>query len=73
MKHWKLADLVPYLDAALEAFGAQRLMFGSDWPVCTLAISHTRWAEAIRSWLAPLSVSERDRILGGTAIEADQL
>jgi L-fuconolactonase len=73
MKHWTLTDLLPYLDTALEAFGAQRLMFGSDWPVCTLATSYTRWVEAIRSWLAPLSVSERDRILGGTAIEAYQL
>jgi L-fuconolactonase len=72
-KHWEPADLRPYLDAALDVFGAGRLMFGSDWPVCTLATSYTRWAESIRSWLAPLSVSERDRILGGTAIEAYQL
>ena len=73
LKSWTLVDLQPYLDTALEAFGAQRLMFGSDWPVCTLATSYTRWAEAIRSWLDPLSPSERDRILGGTAVEAYQL
>jgi len=48
-------------------------MFGSDWPVCTLATSYARWAETVRAWVAPLSASEQERILGGTAVEAYRL
>ncbi|MFT7676320.1 MAG: L-fuconolactonase [Planctomycetota bacterium] len=47
---WTTADLVPYLDAALEAFGPERVMFGSDWPVCTLAASYSDVCKALRAW-----------------------
>jgi L-fuconolactonase len=70
---WTLADLQPYFDAALEAFKPGRLMFGSDWPVCTLASSYSRWVETVQSLIAPLTPIERERILGGTAIEAYRL
>jgi len=70
---WQAADLVPYLDAALEAFTPRRLLFGSDWPVCTLATSYVRWAETIASWAGVLSVDEQERILGGTALEVYRL
>lgn len=70
---WQPQHLRPYLDAALEAFTPQRLMFGSDWPVCTLATSYVRWAELISSWADELSSAERDRILGGTALEVYRL
>ncbi len=70
---WTAADLAPYLDAALEAFTPRRLMFGSDWPVCTLATSYQRWADTITSWASALSVSERDRLFGETAVEAYRL
>jgi L-fuconolactonase len=72
-ERWKLEDLRPYLDTALGAFGPRRLMFGSDWPVCTLATSYTRWAETIGAWLGPLETSERDAIMGGSAVDAYQL
>jgi L-fuconolactonase len=70
---WTPEHLRPYLDAALEAFSPRRLLFGSDWPVCTLATGYARWLETIERWLEPLSAAERDRILGGTAIEAYRL
>jgi L-fuconolactonase len=70
---WTPEHLRPYLDAALEAFSPHRLLFGSDWPVCTLATGYSRWLETIERWLEPLSAAERDRILGGTAIEAYRL
>jgi len=45
-------------------------MFGSDWPVCLLATSYRRWFETVTNFIAPLSDSERSRIMGGTAVEA---
>lgn len=58
-----------YLDSVLEAFTPRRLMFGSDWPVCTLATQYAGWCEVIEKWAAPLSETERERIWSGTAIE----
>lgn len=70
---WQPEHLAPYLDAALEAFTPRRLMFGSDWPVCTLASGYVRWAQTIAKWAGTLSAAEGDRILGGTALEAYRL
>ena len=64
---WKPADLKPYVDAALECFGPERLMFGSDWPVCLLAASYQEVYESLRELLGPLSATERAQIFGGTA------
>ena len=69
-EEWTEADLRPYLDAVLEAFGPSKLMFGSDWPVCLVATSYRRWADLVRSYVSRLASAERNRILGGTAIEA---
>jgi L-fuconolactonase len=70
---WTDADLDPYFDVVLEAFEPQRLMFGSDWPVCLVATSYKRWFELVSRWIARFSADERDRILGGTAVEAYSL
>jgi L-fuconolactonase len=56
-----------YLDAALELFGAHRLMFGSDWPVCLLAAPYGRVAALIDNWAAEMSLDERAALWGGTA------
>ena len=69
-RSWTQAQLRPYMDAALEAFGPQRLMFGSDWPVCLLACEYERWFNIVCGFASRLSGSERDRLLGGTAVEA---
>jgi L-fucono-1,5-lactonase len=68
--NWTEKQLRPYMETALEAFGPRRLMFGSDWPVCLLATSYRRWFEAVKDFVAPLSDGERERIMGGTAVEA---
>jgi L-fuconolactonase len=64
---WQVADLRPYAEAALDAFGPARLMFGSDWPVCTLAASYSGVLEAARDLTADLSPAERDAVFSGTA------
>jgi L-fuconolactonase len=66
-QQWKSADLRPYVDTALELFGPERLMYGSDWPVCELAGTYDQVFTAVTDALAPLSMSERAAILGETA------
>ena len=68
--NWTEKQLLPYIETALDAFGPRRLMFGSDWPVCLLATPYRRWFETVTNFIAPLSDSERSRIMGGTAVEA---
>ncbi len=64
---WTPRDLKPYVQAALESFGPDRLMFGSDWPVCELAGSYGRVYDALVETLPTLSESEQAAIFGGTA------
>jgi L-fuconolactonase len=64
---WTEEQLEPYFDTVLEAFRPERLMFGSDWPVCLLATSYANWINLVRRRIAPLSDDERSAILGGTA------
>ncbi len=70
---WTVADLRPYASTALEAFGPARMMFGSDWPVCLLAASYDRVAEAARELTGGLSPDERDEVFGGTAARVYRL
>jgi len=66
-ERWKPGDLAPYLNTALEAFGVERVMFGSDWPVCTLAASYERWLAQLEGWSCMLTPAERAALFGGTA------
>ena len=66
---WTPADLKPYVSEALEIFGANRCMFGSDWPVCLVAANYERVIDALRECVKDLAESERDRVFGGSAIE----
>ena len=61
--------LRPYIDAALETFGASRLMLGSDWPVCTVAASYQAVVGLVLEAIDEYSTVERHQILGGTARE----
>jgi L-fuconolactonase len=72
-QRWSIDDLRPYLDAALEAFTPRRIMFGSDWPVCTQATSYARWVETVTALTSKLTESEQTLVLGGTATEAYSL
>lgn len=66
---WTVEDLRPYADVLLDAFGPYRLMFGSDWPVCTLAASYGRVLAAARLLTGALSPSERAAVFGSTAVD----
>ncbi|MEZ5277350.1 MAG: amidohydrolase family protein [Opitutaceae bacterium] len=70
---WTGEQLRPYFEIVLDAFGPQRLMFGSDWPVCLVACGYQRWRDLVFGWLTNLSTDEQARVLGGTAIEAYRL
>lgn len=72
-KHWTPETLLPYLDTVVDAFGADRLIVGSDWPVCLVATEYAKWFEALRTYFARFSESEQNAIFGGTAIEVYQL
>jgi L-fuconolactonase len=64
---WTPATLRPYIDAALEAFGPSRIMFGGDWPVSTLAISYPAWVALVDEAIADLSATEKRQIFRDTA------
>jgi len=64
-KNWKAADLQPYLDVVFECFGPERLMWGSDWPVCLLAASYERVYQVVADYSGQLSATERAAIFGG--------
>jgi L-fuconolactonase len=61
------AEIHRYIDAALDRFGAERLMIGSDWPVCTVAAPYSQVIDLVRSAIADRTASERAAIMGGTA------
>jgi L-fuconolactonase len=64
---WSVEQVKPYWEVVLAAFGPQRLMFGSDWPVCLVRSSYARWFECVHELASTLSPSEYERVMGGTA------
>ena len=72
-EHWTLDDLRPYVAHVLEVFGPERLLFGSDWPVCLVAGSYRRVLDAAIALFAGLGEAQRDEIFGGTARRAYRL
>jgi L-fuconolactonase len=70
---WTRDDLVPFFEIVLSAFGPKRLMFGSDWPVLTLASSYKKWSDTVRFLIGALSADEQELVSSGSAIEAYRL
>ena len=66
---WTIEDLRPYVDHVLSEFGAERVMWGSDWPVCRLRAEYGDWLAAARILTKELEEKEKSRVFGGTAIE----
>lgn len=64
-KNWRATDFVPYVETVWKAFGEDRLMFGSDWPVCLLAGAYHEVKGIVDGWLAGMSPQVREKILGG--------
>jgi L-fuconolactonase len=71
--HWRPADLVPYVQRLLEWFGPDRLIYGSNWPVCLLAGSYVQVYDALVGALGDVTPAEHDRIFGGNAEAAYRL
>lgn len=71
--HWKPAQLTPYLDVVFKAFGTDRLMIGSDWPVCLVAAEYQRVMSIVIEYISALSEDEQSAILGGNAVKAYKL
>ena len=66
-KTWTQDDYLPYLDVVFDCFGIDRLMLGSDWPVCTLSGSYSEVVGIVRSYIEALSDQEKDNVMGDNA------
>ena len=69
-RHWQIADLVPYVERVLDWFGQERVMFGSDWPVCLLAASYSETKHVTEELLISLPTEAHSSIFEGTAVRA---
>lgn len=72
-KTWTYDQILPYMEAALEAFTPGRLMFGSDWPVSRVAVAYADWVRAVERFTAPLTATEREALFCNTAASAYKL
>jgi L-fuconolactonase len=70
---WTAESLKPYLNTVVEAFGPQRLLAGSDWPVCLVASSYGRWFQVLNEYFEDFSIEERKAIFGETAMQVYKL
>ncbi len=66
--HWSPEQIVPFLDVAFEAFGPDRLMIGSDWPVCLVAASYAKVVDVVKNYIAHKTPDCQDRVLGRNAL-----
>lgn len=66
---WAKADFDPYMDVVVNAFGTDRVMFGSDWPVCLVAARYSEVLDIVKNYFSGYSDLERDKVFGGNAIE----
>ncbi|WP_422349987.1 amidohydrolase family protein [Flagellimonas sp.] len=67
-KHWVPDQFDSYINLVLEAFGPDRVMFGSDWPVCLVAANYQQVKQLVANAIAGLSQSEKDKIMGANAM-----
>ena len=67
--NWTPEQIEPYMQLVLDAFGAQRILFGSDWPVCLVAGNYTKTKELVTNFIAKLSSEEQAAIMGGNAMQ----
>lgn len=67
-QRWQPTDFRPYLDVVFDAFGTQRVMFGSDWPVCEVAGGYSRTISLLNDYLTSFSPTEQARFWGDNAV-----
>jgi L-fucono-1,5-lactonase len=68
-KHWRQDDFVPYVDVVIEAFGPERIMYGSDWPVCLVAASYEQTLGIVVEYFSSFSEAEQELFFGKNAIQ----
>lgn len=68
-KNWKQEDFVPYIDVIIEAFGPNRIIYGSDWPVCLVVTSYERVLGIVEEYFSSFSQSEQELVFGGNAVQ----
>jgi len=68
-QNWKYEDFTPYMDVVFEAFGADRVMYGSDWPVCRVAATYGEMLAIPEAYVAKLSTDEQHKFWGGNAVK----
>jgi L-fuconolactonase len=68
-RDWTIDHLRRYVDHLIDCFGPQRLMWGSDWPVATLAADYGSWLKTAQQLIGGLSDAERGRVMGGNAVD----
>ena len=67
-KEWRPADFYPYLDVVFEAFGIDRIMFGSDWPVILVAGIYVQWKSLLEKYMERFKEEEKEKFFGANAI-----
>ncbi|PRY11638.1 L-fuconolactonase [Pontibacter ummariensis] len=68
-RNWRKEDFRPYLDVVVEAFGTDRLLYGSDWPVCLLAATYAEVLAIVQEYFSAFSRAEQDAVFGGNALQ----
>ena len=68
-KNWKRDDFIPYIEAVIEAFGTNRIMYGSDWPVCLVAASYEEMLGIVEEYFSSFSETEQELFFGKNAIQ----
>ncbi|MCF7567866.1 amidohydrolase family protein [Sabulilitoribacter arenilitoris] len=69
LKHWKTSDFTPYLDVIFSTFGTDRILYGSDWPVCLLAAKYEQQLQLVQDYIKGFSENDKTKILGSNAIK----
>ncbi len=69
LQHWKQEDFIPYFDVIVNAFGVERILFGSDWPVCLLGGNYNVAVNIAKKYFSSFSKNEQHKIFGNNAIE----
>ncbi len=72
-QHWSKRDFFPYLDVMFDYFGPDRLLFGSDWPVCLVAANYTQVKTLIDEYVHPWGEEVRAKVFGGNAVRFYEL
>ena len=70
---WKPENIRPYLDVIMEAFGTERILIGSDWPVCLVAGKYSEVMQVVTDYISTFTEKEQDLMLGGNAAKAYKL